>query len=146
MDANVLLRLAEPSHAHHLAAVNAVRALLASGAALHVAPQCIYEYWVVATRPISERGLGFSTSQCQRRIASMEAAFTLLAEAPEVYINWKRLAVLYKVQGKPSHDTRLVALMQAHGLSALLTFNARDFRRYAPEGIQIIDPATIGAS
>ena len=139
----MLLRLAEPSHAHHSAAVNAVHTLLASGAVLHVAPQCVYEYWVVASKPISERGLGFSPAQCQRRIASIEATFTLLAEAPEVYTNWKRLTARYKVQGKPSHDTRLVALMQAHGLSALLTFNARDFRRYAPEGIQIIDPATI---
>lgn len=52
--ANVLLRLAEPAHAHH-SAPSAVRALLASGALLYVAPQCIYEYWVVASKPIHDR-------------------------------------------------------------------------------------------
>ena len=45
----------------------------------------------------------------------------------------------YSARGKQAHDTRLVAAMRVHGLTHLLTFNARNFNRY--EEITVVDPA-----
>jgi len=41
------------------------------------------------------------------------------------------------VVGKAAHDARLVAAMNRHALSHLLTFNVSDFKRYP--AIQILD-------
>ena len=38
-----------------------------------------------------------------------------------------------------AHGGRLVAAMRLHGVSHLITFNVRDFRRY--DGLTLIDPA-----
>jgi len=41
------------------------------------------------------------------------------------------LVLTYQVRGAKVHDARLVAAMLAHGLTHILTFNNRDFARYA---------------
>jgi len=43
---------------------------------------------------------------------------------------WRELVMGYQVMGKSSHDARLVAAMQLHGLTDILTFNRADFVRY----------------
>jgi len=45
------------------------------------------------------------------------------------------------VHGKLAHDTRMVAAMQRHGLTSLLTFNKSDFSRFA--GIHVLSPDDI---
>jgi hypothetical protein len=44
------------------------------------------------------------------------------------------------ISGKNAHDARLVAAMIVHGVSSILTFNAKDFTRYAE--IVVVDPRT----
>jgi predicted nucleic acid-binding protein len=45
------------------------------------------------------------------------------------------------VLGKNAHDARLVAAMNVHGVTHLLTFNAADFRRFTT--IQVMTPAAV---
>lgn len=47
------------------------------------------------------------------------------------------------VSGKPSHDARLVAAMQVHRLTAILTFDRKGFSRFP--GIEVVDPADVQA-
>ena len=47
----------------------------------------------------------------------------------------------YKVIGRRVHDTRLVAAMNVHSVTHLLTFNTDDFKRY--DGITVVDPAFV---
>jgi predicted nucleic acid-binding protein len=54
---------------------------------------------------------------------------------------WRQLIVTHSVQGKQVHDARLAALMQAHGITHILTLNGSDFTRYP--GITPIDPASL---
>ena len=56
---------------------------------------------------------------------------------------WHQL-VEQQVLGKNAHDARLIAAMQRHGLTHLLTFNGEDFRRYP--GIQLLAPQEIAAT
>ena len=46
--------------------------------------------------------------------------------------------------GRDSHDTRIVAAMNVHGVTHLLTFNKDDFRRYT--NIVAISPGEVIAA
>ena len=68
----------------------------------------------------------------------------LLPETAAIYPAWEALVTQHAVSGKPSHDARLVAAMQVHGLSAILTFDKRGFSRFSD--IEVIDPADVHAA
>ena len=53
---------------------------------------------------------------------------------------WHALVKTNDIKGLKSHDARLAAAMQTHGILRLLTFNANDFKGFA---ITIIDPASV---
>ncbi len=55
LDTNVLLRIADKSHVMHQEAVDAVELLDERGHECVIVPQVIYEYWVVATRPLEKK-------------------------------------------------------------------------------------------
>jgi predicted nucleic acid-binding protein len=64
--------------------------------------------------------------------------FTVLPDSAEAFRLWRTLIVEHEVKGAKVHDARLVAIMQAHGLRDILTFNAADFRRYGK--VAVLDP------
>jgi predicted nucleic acid-binding protein len=101
------------------------------------------EFWVVCTRPKGGKsnGLGLKAHQAERFFSRFEPLFTILPETASVYAEWKRLVIAHGVSGARAHDTRLVAIMLAHGVENILTFNVSDFRRYA--GIQVVHPTDI---
>ncbi len=71
-------------------------------------------------------------------VAKIIEQFHLLRDERAIFDHWQELAYQYDVHGKSAHDTRLIAAMQCHGISNLLTFNDKDFQRYA--GISVIHP------
>ncbi len=147
VDSNVLLRFIEAGHTQHQDARNALLGLDQTGALLHLVPQVLIEFWGVATRPSSARGgLNLSPARAEIEVARFQAGLILLLDAPGIFPEWERLASSYGVSGKEVHDTRLVAAMKVHGLTHLLTFNGKDFRRFEQsEGITAVDPATVTA-
>lgn len=74
-------------------------------------------------------------------LAGLKSMFFLLPETPAIYPLWEALVIQYQVSGKPAHDARLVAAMQAHGLTAILTFDESGFSRYP--GIQVVHPREV---
>jgi predicted nucleic acid-binding protein len=143
LDANVLLRLSQPGHWHEPVAVAAVRSLHRSHR-LVLVPQAIYEYWVVATRPIDVNGLGFDTNFAAQERDRFLSLFRLLRDERAVFELWMDLVALNDVRGPRAHDTRYVAAMQRHSLTHLLTFNDRDFQRY--KGITALNPLQVAAN
>jgi predicted nucleic acid-binding protein len=145
LDTNILVYLADPANKMHRDCDDAVKALLNRGDELFIVPQNIYEFWAVATRSASLKnaGLGFTASQCLTQVARLENIAQLLDDSAEIYGQWKRLVTTYGAQGKMAHDARLAAAMKAHDLSHILTANAKDFRRFEPEGISIVEPVSI---
>jgi hypothetical protein len=125
----------------HVAARDAVAALQRGGDTLLIVPPNLYEFWVVATRPVAANGLGFTASQADAELARLEALFPLLPETPAICTEWRRLVVASGILGKNAHDARLVAAMLAHGLTHLLTFNVADFIRFPR--ITVLDPHTV---
>jgi predicted nucleic acid-binding protein len=123
------------------AARQALHDLTAAGVALLVAPQNLIEFWAVATRPLAANGLDLTPAQAATEIGNFKAAFRLLPDSAAIFTEWERLAATYAVRGKQAHDTRLVAVMKAHGVGRILTFNAGDFSRFAGEGVSTVSPA-----
>jgi predicted nucleic acid-binding protein len=142
-DANFLLRLVQPSSPLHSAAAQAARRIVLLGDKIVIFPQCLYEVYAVATRPSTARdGLGLSPADGKALLESFQKAYSLCAELP-IYLEWERLVSSYGTSGATSHDTRYVALMLSHELTHILTFNGKDFVRYTPEGIVVVDPSDI---
>jgi predicted nucleic acid-binding protein len=144
LDTNVLLRWLRPADAHHAAALKAITTLLQNGEELFVAPQSITEFWNVATRSTTRNGYGLSAAQVEPQVQRIERAFLLATETPDVYADWRRIVRAYGIIGIHVFDTRLVAVMKAHGIENILTFNRADFIDFeADEGITVVDPTTV---
>jgi len=144
LDTNILVRWAQPSAPEYGTIVQAVETLRDQGEVVVITPQNLVEYWNVATRPASVNGLGLSPADVEQRVKAMEFLFPLLPDIPAVHTEWRRLVVSAGVSGKQVHDARLVAVMQAHGVTRLMTLNGSDFRRYA--GISVIHPPQVTAT
>lgn len=138
VDTNVLLRTAQKQHLQHEAAVAALNAAKARGDSLYIVPQILYEFWVVATRPIEVNGLGLTAAQAVSELHRIRTLFPLLPDTPQLYATWEQLVLEHSVLGKQAHDARLVAAMRLYGLKHVLTFNAEHFTRFA--GIRAARP------
>jgi predicted nucleic acid-binding protein len=114
----------------HRLAADAVAAILQTGEQLHLVPQNVYEFWVVATRPVSQNGLGLTTPEVQAEIARFKTLFTIIDDTPAIFHAWEQIVAQHQVTGKNAHDARLVAAMSVHGIGRILTFNKPDFSRY----------------
>jgi predicted nucleic acid-binding protein len=141
LDSNILLRMAQDTHPMHAAATQATTTLIRQGETVHIIPQNLYEFWSVATREIKYNGLGLSVSAAQTELARLRSLFSFLPDTPAICPQWERLIVQHAVMGRDSHDTRIVAAMNVHGVTHLLTFNKDDFKRYT--NIVAVSPGEI---
>jgi predicted nucleic acid-binding protein len=140
-DTNILLRSASPAHPMHGDAVRAVSTLLTRGNRVCVFPQNLIEFWNVASRPAGVNGLGFSLSQNEAEVSRLESLLTVLPDNPAIYPEWRRLVVAHSVSGKQVHDARIVAAMNIHQITRLISFNLADFKRYS--GLTLLEPNSI---
>src|ERR1700683_5449942 len=139
IDTNVLLRLLQPLHPQYSIAATAVAELRKQRADLCVAPQNLVEFWVVATRPVVNNGLGMSPLMIAGELRALNGLFRLLEGKPGVAGAWEMLVGKHLVSGKQAHDAHLVAVMLVYAVTSILTFNIADFQRYP--GITVLDPA-----
>jgi predicted nucleic acid-binding protein len=144
LDTNILLRYVSPTDPAHSTARAAIASSQASGETLCIVPQNIYEFWVVATRPLTSNGLGFTVPEAQAEVARLKSLFSFLADQVNLFTEWEALVVAHDCKGKVAHDARLVAAMHTHGITRLLTFNGPDFHRYP--GLTILDTAAVSAT
>lgn len=141
VDTSVLIRTLQPHHPLFPMAESAIRLLPEQGTELHIVAQTLIELWVVATRPAERNGLGMSTAHAAAELERIKGMFRFLPETAAIYPAWEDLVIQYRVAGKPAHDARLVAAMQAHGLAAILTFDKTGFARF--QGVEVVHPAAV---
>jgi predicted nucleic acid-binding protein len=144
VDTNILLRSSDPEHSMFNTATNATDILLGRGEELYITPQNIIEFWNVSTRPKDKNGLGYSLIKTQSEVTRLKSLFPLLIDTNQVFIQWERLVNQYQVKGVNVHDARLVAVMLAHQIQSILTFNVDDFQRYSSE-ITVVNPNSISS-
>jgi len=144
VDTSALLRLLQVRHPQYEIIARALELLPDQGCQLCVVPQNLVELWVVATRPIDQNGLGLTPAAAAAELHRIKGMFVLFPETATIYPAWEALVTKYAVSGKPSHDARLVAAMQVHGLSAILTFDKGGFSRFS--GIEVVHPSEVHAA
>lgn len=141
LDTNVLLRIQEEDDECSMEAVGAVARLVAEDEVLCLTPQVLVEFWCSATRPKEANGMGCPVQTVAARIESLLSTFELLEDRPEVFEHWQEIVRKHEVKGKKVHDARLAAVMQAHGVENLLTFNVDDFAAF--ERIRAVHPGSV---
>jgi predicted nucleic acid-binding protein len=143
-DTNLLLRLADPASAQHPVATQALARLFRQGDEVFLTPQNFIEFWAVATRPVAANGFGWNGERTAREVDDQQKRFPLLADSPEVFTRWLDLVKQLPVTGKRVHDARLVAVLQAHAVENLITFNVSDFAVFP--SLSLVDPSALVAS
>lgn len=140
-DTNILVRLANPGDPKHELTLNALARLSKDGHKLVLVPQCLYEYHVVVTRPVQDNGLGLSETRAIADLDQLIAINHLMNDEPGIFQKWKSTVGQFKVIGKQAHDARLVAAMDHHGLTCLLTFNDKHFKRFTH--LRVVTPGDV---
>lgn len=140
VDTNIFARIAQPAHVDHGSATESLAALIGDGHLACLVPQVIYEFWVVATRPVTANGLGMDALATNREIDQMLTVCDLLQDERAIYPHWRKLVTDLRVAGKRAHDARLASAMIRHGLTHVLTFNGSDFAGFS--GVTVIPPHT----
>ena len=145
VNTNILGRMPDRSDLQYPAAHRAVRSLVARGERLFLVPQNPYEFWAIATRkrgppPSGQNGLGMTVNRASLWLGFFQRRFTLLHDRADIVAVWHEPLKNLGVTGIRSHDLRLVAAMQSHGITTLLTFNIGHFRNCP---ITVVDPASL---
>src|SRR4051794_13477624 len=124
LDTNMLLRLVEASHPQHQAALDSVAKIRQWTEPVCIVPQCLFEFWVVATRLRTQNGLGLDPATADGHISHFQKVFNVFFDGRRLLPEWRRLVVSTATTGKKAHDAKLVAAMRVHGIAKLVTFTA----------------------
>jgi len=127
LDTNVLLRLVNATAEGSRHAAEAVARILRRNEECFLTPQVLIEFWCVATRPMAANGLGWDPAKVRLEIDRLLYQFPLLEETPAIFDRWLAIVTSHGARGKRVHDVRLIAVMQTHHVTHLLTFNTGDF-------------------
>lgn len=141
IDTSTLLRTLQVRHPQYETIARALERLPEQGRYLPIVPQNLVELWVVATRPVEQNGLGLTPAEAAAELRRIKGMFVLVPETSAIYPAWEALVTQHAVSGKPSHDARLVAAIQVHGLTAILTFDKTGFSRFP--SIEVVHPAEV---
>lgn len=107
-------------------------------------PQCVVEFWSVATRPVSANGMGMTPAEARVDVDGLLSIYPLLPDSPRVHTIWLDLVTSKGVSGKHVHDARIVAAMLCWRIDRILTANPTDFVRY--DGITVVPLADPGVA
>jgi predicted nucleic acid-binding protein len=143
LDTNILLRLLDENSSQHGIVSDAIKVLFEQQHKLMLCPQALAEFWAVATRPVNANGLGYTTAVAREAIDFFRGRFGMVFEHANALEIWLELVTEHQVSGKPTHDTKLVALMLIHGIEHVLTINTTDFKRFTE--IKAVHPQEISA-
>jgi predicted nucleic acid-binding protein len=142
VDTSCLLRLPVLTGPRRAVTLQAFSRLTGMGEELTVARQNYVEFRSVATRPANVNGMGMTPVEADAELDSMESVFLSLSDTDAVYAAWRNLCRLASVSGKQVHDTRIAAVCAVYGVSILLTWNPKDFKRFEPliPGLRVLTP------
>lgn len=130
LDTSVLLRIRDESSPYRADCVALLLLLEPEPRGAAVVAQVLIEYWVVATRPRASNGMELTPQAADADVTNVLRIVPCLAEPPDVLQRWRRLVVSSGTRGRPAHDARLVALMEYHGITEIVTLNPGDFARF----------------
>ena len=138
VDTNVLVHASQRNSAFHDRAIACLRAAAQDRQELWISRQVLREYLATVTRPQRDH----PAAPMAAAIADVERfarEFNLAEDGPGIFDRLRSLLALVPVAGKQVHDANIAATMLDYGIARLLTFNAADFRRFAPQ-VEVVVP------
>jgi predicted nucleic acid-binding protein len=141
LDTNILLYLSNRRSVFYSTALSAVRKLEMRGDSLCLSAQILIEFWSRATKPTTSGGLGYTPEKARLAVEKTLEAFELKPDDPRIFSVWLGLVFDSGVSGSKVHDARIAATMIVHQIPRILTFNLKDFDRFA--GVESLDPASL---
>lgn len=145
IDSNVIARFLDTANPRQPQIQNAISQLTQEGRILVYVPQVVAELANFLTRPVAERGFGFSAAEAVDTLDRLEQLFVLgYPDAETEYRIFRELHGELRVIGKQAHDLRLVAACRTLGIPNLFTLNPRHFARAAAGGhIEVMTPEAV---
>ncbi len=128
LDTNLLLRFCDTNSPAHAPALRAVQRLFERNEPMHLTAQNFTEFWSVATRSLEFNGFGWTPEMTRHQIGQFQSQFLFLPDSSEIFPRWLHLVSSLAIKGRKVHDARLVAVMEIHRVTHLLTFNTGDFK------------------
>jgi predicted nucleic acid-binding protein len=141
VDTSILIRTLQPHHSLYAPAERAVWLLPEQVENFTSSRKTLSSYGPLRPGHLEENGLGMTAAKAAAELERIKGMFLFLPETPAIYPACETLVLRHRVMGKSSHDARLVAAMQAHRLTAILTFDAAEFSRYP--GIEVVHPTDV---
>lgn len=131
VDTNVLVYALYEEVEHHVAARHLVDRAKQSDAALCTAPQVLAEFYAVVTDP-RRVSVALEPRAAIEEIQKLRErpGFAVLEVPNDIVDRWIDLALRYSVTKQDVFDLQLVAVMLAHGVKKIDTWNTSDFRRF----------------
>ena len=141
-DTNIFLRLAEKNNPLRQVILQALQIFRARRETVCFTPQVLSEFWNVCSRSVNAcGGLGLSLAETERKVSLIEKHFRLFPDNLATFQEWRKIVRDFAISCVQVHDAKLVASMIVHGVSNLVTFNTKEFRRF-PQ-ITAVEPQNI---
>ena len=121
IDANILAYFVNTGNPFYAEARRAIDELNRRRAPLWVAPQNLTELYATLTRPMRQGGIGKTSADALRDIATVKRLFGLLEDRADTFAAWEALIAATGITGTDCFDIRLAAIMQVYGIQNLLT-------------------------
>lgn len=137
LDTNILLRSKQAKSEHHEFVTNKLLEFASLNEPLIINSQVIYEFYVVASRPVDRNGLGLKASTVNKEIDNLLDTYFFIDDTYKIFQQWRNLTMQFDVYGKAAHDARIVAFMLANDIRKIFTLNQKDFDRYSSQ-IQLV--------
>ena len=137
IDTNVLVYSTVSGNPWYRQARLWLSALQDAGVRLCVTTQILREYLVVLTRgTVFERT--FDADQALAQVNAFLPTLLVLDEPIAAADLLRELVHRYQIRGKQIHDANIVAVMLAHGICRLATYNQADFVRFEEISLEAV--------
>ena len=141
VDTNVLVGARFTTSPCHAAARATFARAGVNSEPIRISRQVVREYLVTVTRP--QHWLEpLPIAAALRDVEWLRSTFEILEDGERVMSVLMALIREFPVAGKQIHEANIAATMLAHGERRLLTFNAKDFRRFG-EKIELVEIETM---
>jgi predicted nucleic acid-binding protein len=125
----------------HDAAAKAVNDRLDAGQVMVIAGPAVVEAYAVLTRLPPPHRLSPAVALAAIERSFMGESVELVSLEPGAYLRLLRTAPGRDIAGGTTYDAVIMACAEMAQVDTLLTFNARHFRQFEVEGVQIVVPA-----
>ncbi len=142
LDTNVLVYALFAGRPEHAASLALLESTQDASANLVLAPQNLAEFYAVVTNPRRvSTPLSANDARAEVEKLTRLPGLRVLDVPADLVQRWHALLGRYPVTGRAFYDVQLVAVMLAHDIRRVYTFDRKDFGRFTE--LELLTPAVV---